>query len=171
MDERSRNFHPWAAKEGRPLDDWGVVKTHKETTMEEDQIKTMAMLKERFGIVGPFVRVMQLAAVLGVDSSSIYRAMKEGRFMMPYQMIMASPVVKLDDFVAWYLKSNQPYGPVPKVVPAVQAVTVKERVISPSLSERLAHEANTVYGRDLVAAMCEKLGMQHKTGKVASRLR
>ena len=74
--------------------------------MEDEQVSVRVMLKEKFGIVGPFVKVMQLSAVLGVDASTIYRAMRAGRFMIPHTMIMASPVVKLDDFVAWFIKSN-----------------------------------------------------------------
>lgn len=141
--------------------------------MEDEQVSVRAMLKENFGIVGPFVKVMQLSAVLGVDASTIYRAMRAGRFMMPHTMIMASPVVKLDDFVAWFIKSN-PVAPVKvKSDPAheIQPVVAKEKEMVRTLSERIATEAQAVYGRDLVSTMCEKLGMQHKTGKVASRMR
>ena len=99
--------------------------------------------------------------------------MRAGRFMIPHTMIMASPVVKLDDFVAWFIKSN----PITHIkaqresAHEIQPTVAKEKEMVPTLSERIATEAQAVYGRDLVSAMCEKLGMQHKTGKVASRMR
>ena len=139
--------------------------------MQTVQSSTKEMLKEKFGIEGPFVKVMQLSAVLGVDSSTIYRAIRAGRFMIPHHLILSSPVVKLDDFVAWYDKGTT--VSMAKVKDELEAKPsakhLKEKLVSQTLNDRLAYEANAAYGRDLVAAMCEKLGMQQKSGKVATR--
>lgn len=141
--------------------------------METIQSSTKEMLKDKFEIDGPFVKVMQLSAVLGVDSSTIYRAIRAGRFMIPHHLILSSPVVKLDDFVAWYDQgANVSMAKVnDELENKPTTVVSKDKVTYQTLSERIATEAQSVYGRDLVAAMCEKLGMQHKSGKVASRMR
>ncbi|MFM0298714.1 hypothetical protein PQQ99_01115 [Paraburkholderia sediminicola] len=55
----------------------------------------------RHGIHSMFVRVRDLSRLLGLPQSTIYAAIREGRFFLPHRMMLASPVVHIEDLVDW----------------------------------------------------------------------
>lgn len=71
--------------------------------MQDDKRqRTRDMLRREFGIESAFVRVPELARVLGLAPCSIYGAMRRGTFFIPHKLLLTSPAVKLDDLVDWY---------------------------------------------------------------------
>lgn len=74
---------------------------HKERDRARD------LLRRDFGIDSAFVRVPDLARVLGLAECTIYAAMRQHRFFIPHRMMLTSPAVKLDDLVEWYCSEGQ----------------------------------------------------------------
>lgn len=75
--------------------------------LTERRSQTRLMLKKDFAIDSAFVRVPELARVLGLAECSIYSAIRAHRFFIPHRMLLTSPAVKLDDLVDWYCSEGQ----------------------------------------------------------------
>ena len=72
---------------------------------------SMESLLLRHGIESALVGVPKLARVLGMGASTIYTYIREGRFFLPYRMVNATPMVKVDDLVEWYLSADGEVSP------------------------------------------------------------
>lgn len=75
--------------------------------MERDRDRARETLRRDFGLTSAFVRVPDLARVLGLAECTIYAAMRNHRFFMPHRVMLTSPAVKLDDLVEWYCSDGQ----------------------------------------------------------------
>jgi predicted DNA-binding transcriptional regulator AlpA len=62
----------------------------------------MAAMRSRLGVVADFVRVPQLAAALGISSTSIHAQMRRGNFPIAHRRVGNVIVVKLEDYVRWF---------------------------------------------------------------------
>ena len=60
-------------------------------------------LAARLGVQGDFARVPQLARALGISANSIYAQMRLGTFPMPHRRVGNVVVVKLDDYMDWFV--------------------------------------------------------------------
>lgn len=82
----------------------GVASNEKTTTADE----VREALARRYGIESAFVRVAQLAKILGISTPTIYAAMREGRFFLPHRMLCSMPAVRMDDLAEWYGRQEPP---------------------------------------------------------------
>lgn len=97
-DEAGRSEHrDRAARYGKP--DCGGT--------EEAIRACMDMLTERYGIRSMLVSVPQLAKALGISRSTIYAAVKAGRFMIPHRVVGQSPMFTTRDLADWYLADQR----------------------------------------------------------------
>ena len=97
-DEAGRSEHrDRAARYGKP--DGGGT--------DEATRVCMDMLTERYGIRSMLVSVPELAKALGISRSTIYAAVKEGRFMIPHRIVGQSPMFTTRDLVDWYLADQR----------------------------------------------------------------
>lgn len=105
-----------------------------ERVMESDESNSGArraareMLRSEFGISSAFVRVPELAKVLGLAECTIYQAMREGRFFLPHRPLLSSPAVKVEDLVDWYCEgpSSGPGRGGPAFEEAGEAASVQQ---------------------------------------------
>ena len=56
----------------------------------------------RLGVKGDFIRVPQLAKVLGISATSIHSQIRRGNFPIPHRKVGNVILVKLDDYVRWF---------------------------------------------------------------------
>lgn len=66
-----------------------------------------ASLAARVGVTGDFIRVPQLARIIGISATSIHSQMRLGVFPVPHRRVGNVIVVKLDDYVDWYRSADQ----------------------------------------------------------------
>ncbi|MGF6642447.1 helix-turn-helix transcriptional regulator [Paraburkholderia sp. GAS82] len=64
----------------------------------------------RHGIDAMFVRVRDLSRLLGLPQSTIYAAIRQGRFFLPHRLMLASPVVHIDDLADWICGNPTSFG-------------------------------------------------------------
>lgn len=80
------------------------------------KIECLDTVMRRFGIDSALIGVPKLARALGMGASTIYTYMRVGTFFMPYRMVNGTPMVKVDDFIDWYINSDgdvRPCAPAP----------------------------------------------------------
>jgi hypothetical protein len=70
------------------------------------KVECLDALMRRFGIDSALIGVPKLARALGMGTSTLYTYMRCGTFFMPYRMVNGTPMVKVDDFIDWYLSSD-----------------------------------------------------------------
>ncbi|ATQ75806.1 hypothetical protein CR152_15675 [Massilia violaceinigra] len=116
---------------------------------------TKERLAKEFGVTAAFVGVTKLAAVLGIAPSTIYGHMRAGRFFLPYRMLNASPMVRVDDLADWL---GSPDG----VIAAGEPRLGRRRVATPSEegeSSATPGDSDARVDR-IVAAALRSMGME-----------
>jgi hypothetical protein len=91
----------------------------------QDQQRSSASLDAlllRSGIDSALIGVPKLSRVLGMGASTIYTYMRENRFFLPYRMVNATPMVKIDDLIAWYMNPAGEISPVTPVQPLAEVM-------------------------------------------------
>lgn len=85
----------------------------EEAKLQEDgqspsakKIECLDAVMRRFGIDSALIGVPKLARALGMGASTLYTYMRCGTFFMPYRVVNGTPMVKVDDFIDWYLSSD-----------------------------------------------------------------
>jgi len=96
----------------------------------ERRVECLDALMRRFGIDSALIGIPKLARALGMGSSTLYTYMRCGTFFMPYRMVNGTPMVKVDDFIDWYLSSEGDVRPC-----AVASATDKQAAPTPASSE------------------------------------
>ena len=100
----------------------------------QDQQRSSASLDAlllRSGIDSALIGVPKLSRVLGLGASTIYTYMRENRFFLPYRMVNATPMVKIDDLVDWYLCADAEISPAKS---AQSAPSKLESQVEPALA-------------------------------------
>jgi len=69
-----------------------------------------AMVAARLGVKGDFIRVPQLAKALGISTASIHAQMRSGRFPISHRRVGNIILVKLDDYVRWFINEAMDAG-------------------------------------------------------------
>lgn len=71
-----------------------------------DFVNTKMSMSAQFGIKSAFVRVAELAIMMGIPANSIHALMRQGRFPIAHRRVGRAVVVKFDDFVGWYCSAD-----------------------------------------------------------------
>jgi predicted DNA-binding transcriptional regulator AlpA len=58
-------------------------------------------LRARYGVESEFVRVKELAKIMGVSAATIYSQIRDGAFALPVRRIGEMPLVRVDHLLAW----------------------------------------------------------------------
>lgn len=104
------------------------------------KIECLDVVMRRFGIDSALIGVPKLARTLGMGASTLYTYMRTGTFFMPYRLVNGTPMVKVDDFIDWYLSSGgdvRPGSAAPAEPPSakstpIPAVPQPDASVSPS---------------------------------------
>ena len=127
---------------------------------------TRERLAKEFGVTAAFVGVAKLAAVLGIAPSTIYGHMRAGRFFLPYRMLNASPMVRVDDLSDWL---GSPDG----VIAAGEPRLGRRRTGTPSEEGESSSKPGDSDDRvdQIVAAALRSMGMEPEVARKAKPTR
>jgi predicted DNA-binding transcriptional regulator AlpA len=70
------------------------------------EIAAMQSLMARLGLDSALVGVPKLARLLGMGASTLYAYIRVGTFFLPYRLVNGTPMVRVDDVIAWYRDSG-----------------------------------------------------------------
>lgn len=69
--------------------------------MENVAELTREDLRVRYGVESEFVRVKELAKIMGVSAATIYSQIRDGGFALPVRRVGEMPLVRVDHLLAW----------------------------------------------------------------------
>lgn len=75
------------------------------------RVECLEIMMSKFGIDSVLIGVPKLARALGMGASTLYAYMRAGTFFVPYRMVNGTPMVKIDDFLDWYLSQERDVRP------------------------------------------------------------
>ncbi|QJE02519.1 hypothetical protein HH212_22920 [Massilia forsythiae] len=93
--------------------------------MEARKTTTRMGLIGQYQLDSAFIGVAKLAMILGRSPSAIYADMRAGRFFLPYRLFNKTPMICVDDLVAWFASGSD-------VVPAFGSKPEPREARSPS---------------------------------------
>lgn len=69
--------------------------------MDTVQELTREDLRARYGVKSEFVRVKELAKIMGVSAATIYSQIRDGGFALPVRRVGEMPLVRVDHLLSW----------------------------------------------------------------------
>lgn len=87
-------------------------------------------LRTEFYVTTFFIPVKTVAAVVGMSPSTLYGYIRDGLFFLPYRRINKTPMVAVDDLVAWICSDASVLSPI-----APGPIRAPESTSAPGLAE------------------------------------
>jgi hypothetical protein len=66
------------------------------------------LISSQFGIRSAFLRVVDIARIMGIPANTIHALMRRDRFPIAHRRVGSVVVVKVDDLVEWYCTGDAP---------------------------------------------------------------
>jgi len=77
----------------------------KEANPEADAIR--ARLRDEFQVRSMLMPMATVARLVGVAPCTLHAYIRDGIFFMPYRRVNKTPMVAVDDFVAWWCSPKE----------------------------------------------------------------
>lgn len=96
--------------------------------MENVAELTREDLRARYGVESEFVRVKELAKIMGVSAATIYSQIRDGGFALPVRRVGEMPLVRVDHLLAWV---NEP-GEIARLVVRLPEIEMARQEPAPA---------------------------------------